>query len=93
MVKRMLFTSIIPASYHASINRKSGPRVVGHIDRSDETLRFIITQDDERYTIERSDILAIDHPGKLSMGIGGGLMAFSLGIFALAASNGFHIAT
>jgi len=68
----------------ATIDRKSGPRILGRIDRSDENQLFVTTPEDDRYTVERSDIVAIDHPGKLSMWTGSGFLAMSLGMFALA---------
>jgi hypothetical protein len=73
----------------ATIDRKSGPRIVGRIDRSDENQLFVTTPADDRYTVERSDIVAIDHPGKLSMWLGAGGLLAGAGLTAL----GLHAAS
>lgn len=58
-------------STSAAIERRSGPTVVGRIDRSDTNRLYVTGDDDQRYAIERWDVVDIDHPGKIGRVVGG----------------------
>jgi hypothetical protein len=65
----------------ATIERRSGPDIVGRIDVSDANYLYV-SGHDYRYLVARPDVLDISHPGTLSIVIGSiytGLGAMWLG--------------
>jgi hypothetical protein len=65
----------------ATIERRSGPDIVGRIDVSDANYLYV-SGTDYRYLVARPDVLDISHPGTLSIVFGGicaGLGAMWLG--------------
>jgi hypothetical protein len=58
-------------STSAAIERRNGPTIVGRIDRSDAHRLYVTGDDDQRYAIERRDVVDIDHPGKIGRVVGG----------------------
>jgi len=58
-------------STSAAIERRSGPPIVGRIDYSDADRLYVSGDDDQRYAIDRWDVVDIDHPGKIGRVVGG----------------------
>ena len=58
-------------STSAAIERRNGPTVIGRIDHSDANRLYVTGDDDQRYAIERADVVDIDHPGKIGRVVGG----------------------
>jgi len=58
---------------NATIHRRTGPNLYASIDRSDPSTLYVTTPAADRYRVERSDIVDIDHPGKGAVWVGLGL--------------------
>jgi hypothetical protein len=71
-------------STSAAIERRSGPTVVGRIDYSDAGQLYLTTRNDERFAIERADVVYVDHPGKIGMVIGAVTSGVGLGFLAVS---------
>jgi hypothetical protein len=71
-------------STSAAIERRSGPTIVGHIDYSDANRIYVTGDDDGRYSIERSDVADIDHPGKIGTVVGAITSGVGVGFLLLA---------
>jgi hypothetical protein len=70
-VALLLLVAVVEGcSTSAAIERRNGPTIVGRIDYSDANRLYVTGDDDGRYSIERSDVANIDHPGKIGMVIG-----------------------
>jgi len=80
----LLVAFVEACSTSAAIERKSGPTMVGRIDYSDATRLYITSDDDGRYSIERSDVASIDHPGKIGMIVGAITSGVGVGFLLLA---------
>ena len=81
----VLFVAVVEGcSTSAAIERRSGPTIVGRIDYSDANLLYVSGENDERYTIERSDVANIDHPGKTGMVIGAITSGFGVSFLLIA---------
>jgi hypothetical protein len=68
----------------AAIERRSGPGIVGTIDRSDAERLYVTVPNGGRYTIERTDVVDIDHPGGVTFAIGTICGGTGLGLLAVA---------
>ncbi len=66
----------------ATISRHRGPTIEGTIDRSDSRALYVTTPDGPRFAIERTDVIAIDHPGNAIALVG--LAFVASGVAALA---------
>jgi hypothetical protein len=67
----------------AAIERGNGPTLEARIDGSDSDRLYVTDGQNTRYAVFRSDIVAIDHPGRAGMLtgtilLGGGAAAFAL---------------
>jgi hypothetical protein len=62
----------------ATVHRRNGPTLHATIDRSDRAALYVTTPEADRYLVERSDVVEIDHPGKE-------VVAAGLGFFAAGA--------
>lgn len=67
----------------AAIERGNGPILEARIDGSDSDRLYVTDSENARYAVYRSDIVAIDHPGRAGMItgtilLGGGATAFAL---------------
>ena len=71
-------------STSAAIERRTGPTLVGRIDSSDGSRLYLTTDQDQRYAIERADVVSIDHPGKIGMVVGAVPTGVGLGFLAMA---------
>jgi hypothetical protein len=71
-------------STSAAVERRNGPTLVGRIDASDVDHLYLTTGSAERFSIERADVVSIDHPGKIGMVIGA--VMSGVGLFFLAIS-------
>jgi len=71
-------------STSASIERRNGPTVAGRIDASDANRLYLDAGEDERYWVDRSDIISIDHPGKVGMFVSAGLGAAGVGLLGIS---------
>jgi hypothetical protein len=81
----VLFVAVVEGcSTSAAIERRSGPTIVGRIDYSDANRLYITGDDDGRYSIERSDVANIDHPGKIGTIIGAITSGVGVGFLLLA---------
>ena len=80
----LLVAFVEGCSTSAAIERRSGPTVVGRIDYSDANRLYITGDDDGRYSIERSDVANIDHPGKIGTIIGAITSGVGVGFLLLA---------
>jgi hypothetical protein len=49
----------------ATIERRSGDPIEARIDRSDSEKLYLTSANDEHFTVDRSDIVDIDHPGNV----------------------------
>jgi hypothetical protein len=76
-------TSAAGCATSATIDRRTGPTVVGRIDRSDAE-RLYVTTDVDRYTVERRDVVAIQHPGRVGRILGGITTGIGVGFLLLA---------
>ena len=65
----------------ATITRRSGPTLEACIDRSDQDKVYVSATDGKHYAVDRSDIVDVDHPGKLLMTMG--LVSAGLGLLTL----------
>ena len=86
----------LSCSTMASIERRSGPTMEARIDGSDSVRLYVTDADDARYSIDRSDIVEIQHPGRPAMTTGAILLAAAATSFALTplldrADNGMAI--
>jgi hypothetical protein len=70
----------------ATIRRQRGPTIEATIDRSDATALYATTPQGPRYRIERSDVVDIDHPGNLAMGVGCLFATAGAGLLAIGYS-------
>jgi hypothetical protein len=68
----------------AAIERRSGPTIVGRIDRSDAERLYVTVPNGGRYTVERTDVVDIDHPGGVTFAIGTVCGGAGLGLLAVA---------
>jgi hypothetical protein len=71
-------------STSAAIERRSGPTIVGRIDRSDADRIYVTTAGDERFAVERTDVVGIDHPGRIGMIVGAVPIGIGLGFLAMS---------
>lgn len=71
-------------SSSATIVRRSGPPIVGRIDYSDKHQLFVSGDDDGRYSIERADVVSIDHPGHFGTVLGSISSGVGVGFLLLA---------
>jgi hypothetical protein len=68
----------------AAIQRRSGPPIVGKIDRSDAERLYVTEPNGARYAVERRDVVDIDHPGGAPIVIGSICGGAGLGTLAIA---------
>ena len=54
----------------ALIKRRSGPTIEARIDRSDNEKLYLTTVGGQKYTVDRSDVEDIDHPGNVLLTTG-----------------------
>jgi hypothetical protein len=80
----LLVAFVEGCSTSAGIERRSGPTIVGRIDYSDANRLYVTGDDDERYSIERSDVISVDHPGKIGTVIGTITSGVGMGFLLLA---------
>jgi hypothetical protein len=85
---RMVAISSIAAllagcSTSAAIERRNGSVVYGHIDYSDEQRLYVTDEDGRRVGLERSDVVDIDHPGRIGRTVGGITTGVGFGILML----------
>ena len=80
----LLITLVQGCSTSAAIERRSGPTMVGRIDYSEANRLYITADDNERYSIERTDVANIDHPGKIGMVVGAITGGVGVGFLLLA---------
>jgi hypothetical protein len=71
-------------STSAAIERRSGPTIVGRIDYSDTNRLYVTGDDNGRYSIERSDVANIAHPGKIGTVVGAIISGVGVGFLLLA---------
>ena len=71
-------------SASAAIERRSGPDIVGVIDAADTHRLYVTSDEGPRFALQHDDIVAIDHPGRRSMIVGGILDGVGLGFLGLA---------
>ena len=84
-VTLVLLCALVPAcSTAAAVERRTGPTLVGKIDHSDADRLYLTTDQDQRFAIERADVVSIDHPGKIGMVIG--TITSGIGLVFLAVS-------
>jgi hypothetical protein len=69
----------------ATIQRHSGPPIEARIDRSDSEKLYLTSATGEHFTLDRSDIVDIDHPGNVRLTIG--IAAAVLGTVMLVGAN------
>jgi hypothetical protein len=85
VVASVLLVALVEGcSTSAAIERRSGPTMVGRIDYSDANRLYVTGDDDGRYSIERSDVANIDHPGKIGMVVGAIISGVGVGFLLLA---------
>ena len=80
----LLVALVEGCSTSAAIERRNGPTIVGRIDSSDANRLYVTGDDDGRYSIERSDVANIDHPGKIGMVVGAIISGVGVGFLLLA---------
>lgn len=68
----------------AAIERSNGPTMEARIDGSDNERLYVTDGKNARYAVYRSDIVAIDHPGRAGMTTGAILLGGAATAFALA---------
>jgi hypothetical protein len=80
----LLVVSMEGCSTSAAIERRSGPTIVGRIDYSDTNRLYVTGDDNGRYSIERSDVANIAHPGKIGTVVGAIISGVGVGFLLLA---------
>ena len=75
-------------SSSATIERRNGPTIEGRIDYSDANQLYVTGDDDARYSVERSDVTNIHHPGKVGTVIGAIASGVGVGFLLLAYTPG-----
>jgi hypothetical protein len=68
----------------ALIERRSGPTIEARIERSDNEKLYLTTAEGQQYTVDRSDVVDIDHPGNVLLTTG--IVIATLGALMLAGS-------
>ena|SRR5664279_172798 len=71
-------------STSAAVERRTGPTLVGTIEASDANRLYLAGSENERYWVDRPDIIDIDHPGKTGIYVGSSLIALGGGLLALS---------
>ena len=80
----LLVMASAACSTSAAIQRRSGPDIVGVIDAADTHRLYVTSDEGPRFAIQHDDIVAIDHPGRRSMIVGGILDGVGLGFLGLS---------
>jgi hypothetical protein len=69
----------------ATITRRSDPPIEARIDRSDTESLFLTSPDGEHFSVKRSEVTDIDHPGNVHATVGA--VAVALGVLMLVGST------
>jgi hypothetical protein len=78
----LMMSGGLSCSTLAGIDRRTGPSLEARIDFSDEQRLYVTEYTGAHYTVERSDVVAIHHPGTPTLVIG--TIVSSIGALVLA---------